>query len=123
MVLGIAAPLAYAEVYERTAHDHVASPAQIVSALGQTSGPLYSMYPSFALWAGRDTCGTYYAADSLIARITGRMRDDDFVSLFSQCGSLVLWAGELADYPKTDAYVKANFRQVVANQDFALWTR
>jgi hypothetical protein len=51
------------------------------------------------------------------------MRDDDFVSLFSRCRSLVLWTGELDEYPKTAAYVAANFDARVTNQDYALWTR
>jgi hypothetical protein len=123
LALAIVVPIGYAEAYYRTAHDHVSSPAQIVDALGPASGPLYSMYPSFALWTGLQACGDYYVADSLIARVTGRMRDDDFVSLFSRCRSLVLWTGELDEYPKTAAYVAANFDARVTNQDYALWTR
>jgi dolichyl-phosphate-mannose-protein mannosyltransferase len=123
LALGILVPIAYGELYYRTAHDHVSSAAQVVDALAATSGPLYSMYPSFALWTGRPTCGSYYDADSLIARITGRIGDDDLAAIFAKCSALVLWPGELSDYPKASAYVSANFTPSLTNQDYALWVR
>jgi 4-amino-4-deoxy-L-arabinose transferase-like glycosyltransferase len=123
IALAIVIPLAYDEAYYRTAHEHVSSAAPIAAALAEGTGPLYSMYPSFALWSGRPACASYYAADSLIARITGRFGDDDFVSLFSRCPTLVLWTGELADYPRALAYVTENFTPALTNADYALWTK
>lgn len=123
VALAIVIPLAYDEIYYRNAHEHVSSAAPIAAALADGTGPIYSMYPSFALWSGRPECDWYYAADSLIARFTGRLRDDDFVTFFVGCPTLVLWDGELADYPRAQAYVTENFTQVLANADYALWTK
>jgi hypothetical protein len=123
LCLATLVPLGYEEVYYRTAHDHGSSAAEIVGGLAATEGPMYSMYPSFALWTGRETCGSYYAADSLIARITGRLADDDFVSLFARCPTLVLWTGELDGYPRAKEYVAQNFSLGSSNLDYALWTR
>jgi 4-amino-4-deoxy-L-arabinose transferase-like glycosyltransferase len=121
--LATAVPLAYEEYYDRTAHDHVSSAKEILAGLRDGAGPVYSMYPSFPLWSGRQACGTYYVADSLIPRITGRIGDDDFVSLFSSCSALVLWPGELDGYLKANAYVRENFALRIANGDYALWVR
>ena len=116
-------PLAYDEVYYRTAHDHVASAKAIAAALEDGSGPVYSMYPSFALWSDRDACGSYYVADSLLGRITGRLGPENLIAWFSSCTTLVLWAGELDGYPTVATYVSRNFSLEVTNADYALWTK
>lgn len=123
LTLGVAVPPIYAEVYHRTAHDHVSSPAQIVSLLRQETGYIYSMYPGFALWSERDLYPWPYVADSLIPRITGEIGDEDFVRVFSGCQSLVLWPGELTEYPLARAYVESHFRVAYKDEHYTLWSR
>jgi 4-amino-4-deoxy-L-arabinose transferase-like glycosyltransferase len=123
LTLGGLAPLAYAEVYYRTAHDHVSGPQAIVAQLEGGEGYLYSMYPSFALWSHREPYPWPYAADSLIPRITGRIGDQDLVGVFSGSQALVLWPGELADYPLARAYVERTFRLAYEDDSWALWVR
>jgi len=123
LVLAGALPALYAEIYYRTADDHVSSPAGVVSRLTGGSGYVYSMYPSFALWSGRDLYPWYYSADSLVARFTGRIGDQDFVRVFTGCQALVLWAGELEDYPRARVYVEQHFRVAYQDQYYTLWLR
>src|SRR5579859_1092377 len=122
-LLGVAVPAAYGEYYYRTAHDHVSSPAQIVSLLRQDDGYIYSMYPSFSLWSGRPIYPWYFQADALVPRLNGRLTDDGFIEAFAGSKALVLYAYELADYPNARAYVEANFHQTYADNFFALWVR
>jgi hypothetical protein len=123
LALGVGIPPLYAEVYTRTAHDHVSSPARIVSLLRGSQGSLYTMYPSFALWSGRDVYPWYYAVDSLIPRITGRLADEDLVRAFAECQALVLFPDELADYPGAREYVEQHFVVAYTDQYWTLWTR
>lgn len=116
-------PVAYGEVYYRTAHDHVDSPARVVSNLRQGQGPIYSMYPSFALQSGRPLTQWYYSADSLVARLSGRIGDADFVEVFSRSQALVLWPDELAEYPAARHYVRDHFQLIHQDAYYALWTR
>lgn len=116
-------PLIYNEIYHRTAHDHVSSPARIVSALREGNGYIYSMYPSFALWTARELYPWYYAADSLIPRITGQIGDLDFIQVFSGCEDLVLFSDELAGYPLARAYVEREFAVAYQDTYYTLWTR
>jgi len=123
LALGGLAPVAYAEVYYRTARDHVAGPQAIVAQLEGDHGYLYSMYPSFAVWSHREPYPWPYAADSLIPRLTGQIGDEDFVRVFSGSQALVLWPDELADYPQARAYVEAHFRLAYQDPSWALWVR
>lgn len=123
VVLGLLVPLAYGEYYFRTAHDHVASPAAIVPLLEQKQGPMYAMYPSFALWANRPEVAWYYAADSLIPRLTGDMRDAEFIQAFSASDSVVVFSGELTEYPTAAAYLNDHFQLRYHDDDYALWER
>jgi hypothetical protein len=123
LVIGVGLPLVYDEIYQRYGEAHVSAPAPIVARLREGTGYLYTMYPSFALWSGRELYPSYYAADSLIARFTGRIGDDDFVRIFSGCEALVLWDLELADYPRARAYVDEHFTVAVGNPSYVLWER
>jgi hypothetical protein len=123
LVLGVGVPLAYAEYYYRTARDHVSSPAQIVSLLRAGSGYIYTMYPSFALWSGRLIYPWYYQADALVPRLTGRLRDSSFIEAFSASEALVLYDGELADYPDAAAYVRQHFALAYDDPFYTLWVK
>jgi hypothetical protein len=123
LLLAGAVPLLYSEVYYRKAHDHVSSPAQIIPELRTGRGYLYTMYPSFALWSGRELYPWYFAADSLVARLTNRIGDEDFVRVFSGCEALVLWPDELVAYPAAQAYVESHFRIAYQDSYYTLWTR
>ena len=123
VLLGAAGTLAYAEVYFRKGHGHVSSPARIVAELHGRSGYMYSMYPSFSLAADRELYPWFNIVDSLIPRITGTLRDEDLIRVFSGSEDLVLWSGELAPYGKADAYVRSNFDVVYQDDYYALWTR
>jgi hypothetical protein len=123
LVLAIAIPALYGEVYYRTAHDHVSSPSQIVSILRDGNGYVYSMYPAFALWSGREPYPWHYATDSMIARISGRLGDDDFVQVFSGSQALVLWPNELATYERARAYVDRHFTIAYTDAYYTLWVR
>jgi hypothetical protein len=123
LVLGVGIPLGYAEYYYRTARDHVSSPAQIVSMLREGSGYIYTMYPAFALWSGRAIYPWYYQADALVPRLIGRMRDSSFIEAFSGSQALVLYDGELADYPDAAAYVRQHFALAYDDPFYALWIK
>jgi hypothetical protein len=123
LLVGPIAALAYAEVYFRTGHDHVSSPARIVSELRRGSGYLYSMYPSFGLASHRELYPWFNIVDSLIPRITGKLHDDDLIKVFSGSEDLVLYADELSGYAKASAYVRSNFRLVYEDAYYAHWTR
>ncbi len=123
VLLGVAAPLLYGEVYYRHGEDHVASPARIVPLLRHTDGYLYTMFPSFALWSGRELYPWYYQVDSLIPRITGKISDDDFIHAFAASQTLVLWNGELKGYPRAQSYVQSNFRLILQDSHYTLWSR
>jgi hypothetical protein len=123
LVLAGVVPALYGEVYHRTAHDHVSSPARIVPLLRGGEGYVYSMYPAFALWSEREPYPWYYTADSLISRITQRIGDEDFLQVFSGSTALVLWPQEIAEYPKAQAYVARHF--TIAHEDsyYTVWIR
>jgi hypothetical protein len=122
-VLGLAAPVAYAEFYERTAASHVATPRQIVAELRSGSGCVYSMYPAFALWSERAVCPWYYQADSLVPRINNWIHDADFQRVFERAGAVVLYPGELKDYPQAAGYLSQHFTQAHADENWVLWER
>jgi hypothetical protein len=121
--IGALVPLAYEEYYFRSAHDHVSSPAAIVPLLQANSGPMYSMYPSFALWAGRPEVSWYYSADSLIPRLNGDVSDQQFIQGFSAARSVVLFAGELDDNPQAAAFLANNFHQEYGDAYYSVWER
>jgi hypothetical protein len=123
VLLGLAAPPAYAEYYQRSGHAHVAGPRQIVDKLHASAGCVYTMYPAFALWSGRPVCSWYYQADSLVPRINSWIGDQDFLELFARSGALVLYAGELDQYPHAEQYVRAHFNRAYEDTDWTLWLR
>jgi 4-amino-4-deoxy-L-arabinose transferase-like glycosyltransferase len=123
LVLGVGVPFAYAEYYYRTASDHVSSPARIVSMLREGTGYIYTMYPAFALWSGRLIYPWYYQADALVPRLTGRLRDSSFIEAFAGSEALILYDGELAEYPDAAAYVRQYFALAYDDPFFALWVR
>jgi hypothetical protein len=123
LLVGVAAPLLYGEVYYRHGTDHVSSPAHIVSLLRSTDGYIYTMFPSFALWSGRELYPWYYRVDSLIPRITGRIGDDDFVRAFTASQALVLWNGELNPYPQARAYAERHFTIIYQDSYYTLLVR
>ena len=123
MVLGLAVPIGYAEYYARTAHDHVSSPAAIVPLLREGSGYIYTMYPSFALWSNRPIYPWYFQADALVPRLDGRLSDDGFIEAFAGSEALVLYADELADYPRAQQYVEEHFHLVRDDSFYSLWVR
>jgi hypothetical protein len=123
LLLGLGAPLAYAEVYDRAGSFHVAGPRQILPLLRGRPGYLYSMYPAFALWSGRDIYPWYYRADSLVARINGWVGDGDFEKVFAGSTALVLFAGETDDYPAASRYVETHFNRAYADGDWSVWVR
>jgi 4-amino-4-deoxy-L-arabinose transferase-like glycosyltransferase len=123
VLLGVAAPVGYAEYYYRTARDHVSSPAQIVALLREGTGYIYTMYPSFALWSGRPMYPWYFQADALVPRLNGQLDDDAFVRAFAGSQALVLYEDELADYPRAQAYVKAHFQLAYDDSFYSLWVR
>jgi hypothetical protein len=122
-VLGLLAPLGYAETYERSASGHVAEPREILQLLRSDSGVLYTMYPAFGLWSGRPLYPWYYRADSLVPRINGWVSDKDFVDVFRGSTTLVLYPGELDDYPDARAYVRANFAETHKGAEWVVWSR
>jgi len=125
VLFGAAIPLAYEEVYFRTAKDHVASPAAIVPLLSADAdkGYMYAMYPAFALWSNRAEVPGYYAADSLIPRLTGQLGDAEFIQTFSGAQSIVLFEGELTEYPQAQAYLAENFSSPFHDANYSLWVR
>jgi hypothetical protein len=125
VLLGAVVPLAYEEVYFRTARDHVSSPAAIVPLLAADAdkGYMYSMYPSFALWSKRSEVPSYWAADSLIPRLTGQMSDPQFIQAFSASQAVVLLEGELTDYPQARAYIESSFTPSYQDAYYSLWVR
>jgi hypothetical protein len=123
LLLGLGAPLAYAEVYERRGSMHVAGPRRILPLLGGHAGYIYSMYPVFALWSGRELYPWYYRADSLVARINGWIGDADFERVFEGSTALVLYPGETDDYPLARRYVETNFNRAYSDDDWVLWVR
>ena len=120
---GKAAPIAYAEYYDRTATSHVASPRRIVAELRKGQGCVYSMYPAFALWSEREICPWYYRADSLVPRINNWIGDREFRAVFERAGAVVLYAGELETYPEAARYLEQYFARAQVDQDWALWVR
>jgi len=122
-VLGVLVPLAYAEAYDRKGAYHVAGPRAIVQLLRGGDGYLYSMYPGFALWSGRTLYPWYNEVDSLVPRITGSIGDQDFCTVFAGSGALVLFSGELDDYPRAKAYMEAHFVREYQDADWSLWKR
>ena len=123
LVLGVVAPLGYDVMYNRGGALHVASPAQIVPILKAGDGPIYSMYPLFALWSGRPEYAWYYAADALIPRINNQLSADDFIGAFEGSRAVVLWDGELNDFPQADAYLRSNFTLAFQDAYYSVWTR
>jgi 4-amino-4-deoxy-L-arabinose transferase-like glycosyltransferase len=123
VLLGVVAPLGYDTLYNRGGTGHVASPAQIVPILKAGNGYIYSMYPLFSLWSGRDEYPWYYAADALIPRLNNRLSGDDFITAFSGSNAVVLWNGELNDFPEADSYLHANFQLAFQDEYFTAWTR
>jgi hypothetical protein len=123
LVLAGLLPPVYGLVYARTGAYHAASPARIVSLLRDGTGYVYSMYPSFALWAGRDPYPWYYAADSLVPRITGRIGDQEFVRVFADSQALVTETDELADLPGARAYAEEHFAIAYQDEFWTLWLR
>jgi 4-amino-4-deoxy-L-arabinose transferase-like glycosyltransferase len=123
LVLGVAIPFAYAEYYDRTARDHVSSPREIVSLLRQGTGYIYTMYPAFALWSGRAIYPWYYQADALVPRLTGALADSGFIEAFAGSDALVLYEGELAEYPSAAAYVRQHFTLAYGDPFYALWVK
>jgi hypothetical protein len=115
-------PPVYGVAYARTGY-HAASPARIVPLLRGGQGYVYSMYPSFALWARRDPYPWYYAADSLIPRITGRIGDEEFVRVFAGSQALVTEAEELADLPRARGYAEEHFAIAYQDEFWTLWLR
>lgn len=122
IVLGAVAPLAYAAAYQRSSY-HVGGPQRIVAALRGDHGCVYSMYPAFGLWSGRPMCAWYYEADSLVPRINNWIADKDFVRVFEGASALILYTGELNDYPRAKAYVESHFQRGYADSDWTLWVR
>ncbi|MBV9131773.1 MAG: hypothetical protein JO318_03705, partial [Chloroflexi bacterium] len=123
LLLGVVAPLGYDVMYNRGGALHVASPAQIVPILKAGDGPIYSMYPLFALWSGRPEYAWYYAADALIPRINNQLSADDFIGAFEGSRAVVLWDGELNDFPQADAYLRSNFTLAFHDAYYSVWTR
>jgi hypothetical protein len=123
LVMGLAAPAAHAEVYERHGAMHVAGPQRILPLLDRDGGKLYSMYPAFGLWTGRRMSPWYYEADSLVPRINGWIKERDFVRVFSQSDALVLYTGELDEYPQANEYVKRHFREAYRDEYWLVWLR
>jgi hypothetical protein len=123
IILGAAAPLAYAEAYVRKGSFHVTGPQQIIRELRGDEGCLYSMYPAFGLWSGRRMCPWYYEADSLVPRINNWIGDRDFVRVFEGASALILYTAELKDYPRAEQYVQSHFRRTYADADWTLWER
>ena len=110
-LIGVAAPLAYAEIYFRTAKGHVAEPLQILRLLKRNDGYVYSMYPAFGLWSQRHLYPWYYQADSLVPRINHWVGDREFLEVFQGSSALVLYPGELDKYPMARAYVGEHFQE------------
>jgi 4-amino-4-deoxy-L-arabinose transferase-like glycosyltransferase len=123
VLLGVVAPLGYDTLYNRGGTGHVASPAQIVPILKSGNGYIYSMYPLFSLWSGRDEYPWYYAADALIPRLNNQLSADDFITAFGGSNAVVLWDGELKDFPQADSYLHANFRLAYQDENYSVWTR
>jgi hypothetical protein len=125
LLVGLAAPAAYAVVYERHGVMHVAGPQRILPLLERNPGhgTLYSMYPAFGLWSGRRMSPWYYEADSLVPRINGWVKDGDFVRVFSESDALVLYTGELDEYPQASAYVKRHFQEAYRDEYWLVWLR
>jgi 4-amino-4-deoxy-L-arabinose transferase-like glycosyltransferase len=122
-LFGVAAPVAYAVVYERTGASHVSTPRQIVAELRSGDGCVYSMYPAFALWSERSVCPWYYQADSLVPRINNWIGDADFQRVFEGAGAVVLYPGELEDYPKAASYLAQHFTRAHEDENWVLWER
>jgi hypothetical protein len=123
VVLGVAAPLGYAETYERRASAHVSAPKQILALLPKDGGYLYSMYPGFGLWSGRSIFPWYYQADSLVPRLNGWIPETEFIQVFEGSTALVLYAGELDPFPAAREYVSRHFGQRYSDSDWTLWVR
>jgi hypothetical protein len=123
VLLAASAPVAYAEVYHRRAASHVAGPLRVAAELQRASGPVYSMFPGFALWARREPYDWYWQADSLVPRMNGWIGDDDFARAFERCGALVLFSGELDEWPRARAVVEAQFVNAYRDGSWALWVR
>jgi hypothetical protein len=122
-VWGVLLPLGYAEAYHRTGSFHVAGPLRILPFLRGGEGYMYSMYAGFGVWTGRSQYPWYYQADSLVPRINGWIGDRDFVKVFSGSTALVLFPGELDDFPLASEYVQANFTRAYRDADWSLWLR
>ena len=123
LVTALLVPVAYDEAYYRTGTMHVASPAHIIPMLEQGNGPIYAMYPLFALWSGRPEYSWYYSADALIPRMTGKWTSADFITAFTGTTAVVLWDGELNEYADAQAYLDANYQLAYQDGYFSLWLR
>jgi hypothetical protein len=123
LLVGVVAPVGYDVMYNRGGTMHVASPAQILPILKAGDGPIYSMYPLFALWSGRPEYPWYYAADALIPRINNELSSEDFIRAFGGSQAVVLWDGELNDFPQADAYLQGNFTLAFQDAYYSVWTR
>jgi len=123
LLLGLGVPLAYAEVYERAGSFHVAGPRRILPLIRDRTGYIYSMYPAFALWSGRELYPWYYRTDSLVARINGWVGDADFQNVFEGSSTLVLFAGETDDYPLARHYAETHFDRAYEDHDWSVWVR
>jgi hypothetical protein len=123
VALGVIVPVAYAEAYERAGAYHVAGPRKIVQLLQGGQGYLYAMYPAFALWSGRSLYPWYDQVDSLVPRITGTAGDRDFLGVFAASTALVLFSGELDNFPRSKAYVETNFSREYQDADWSVWLR
>ncbi len=123
LVVGAIMPLAYAELYHRNADEHDASARAVLTRLERDEGNVYSQFPSFALWSGREMYPWYYTADSYLPRITDRVDDADFVNVFSHSQALVFWHGELGYMPTAEQYVNDNFDLSYQDRHWELWVR
>jgi hypothetical protein len=123
LLIGLAIPVAYDEVYYRTGTLHVASPAQIIPLLRQGNGYIYAMYPLFSLWSGRPEYPWYYSVDALIPRMTGRWTSADFIQAFAGSQAAVTYEGELDDFQEAQNYLNDEFELAYRDEYFALWVR
>jgi hypothetical protein len=80
------------------------------------------MYPLFSLWSGRPEYPWYYAADALIPRLNNHLSSDDFVGAFSHSQAVVLWKGELDEYPAAQQYLQTNFTDAYEDAYYSVWT-
>ena len=73
------------------------------------------MAPDFNLWAGRPLPDWYYVIDPHLARLIGRLGDEDFARMLGTFDGAVMFRGEFDCYHRARLRLESEFRLAYAD--------